>query len=356
MERIRVGLDLGFSNIKSISNNGKEVVFNSLAVESSTKVFTSPAFSFNSKEGFDANSALHSLEVSYDGQDYYVGPYALEQSRNVDSLLTSERVGTKQEKILGLTAIGLLSTAQNVTVDALMLGLPVTEFSLAEKLKKTFSGEHKIVLRNTTTGKEIEKNIVINKVNVMQQGVAVLYAEMFNLDGSINNTKTTKLKAKVGTIEIGFRTTDLVVTKDLRFINPLSGTLELGVSNVYEHIKSYLKSKYNLQKNLSDIEEYVKQGYIFLDGQQINLKHEINSIIKIIVNQIENNIKTMWRDELREFSVIYLAGGGSILFENELKKRFPNSVMVESAQMANAKGYLANLNFLLNKEKYLKMG
>jgi plasmid segregation protein ParM len=354
MELLDVGLDLGFSYVKAVANNNTQVVFKSLATPTSTQLFGNTGVGVDEEGDFDPKSAKNNLEVHYGDKKFYVGNYALEQSRNADSLITSDRVGTIQELILGLTAIGLISNTKNIEVSGLMLGLPITELKMAEKLKNVFSGTHKIKLHDRVNGSTTKKVINIKNVSVIQQSVAALYSKVFNLSGNPKKDNAEKMRGKVGIVDIGYRTTDLVGTKKLRLSNHLSDTMEIGISNVFEHIKSYLKSKYNFERNLSQIEEYVNMGYIMLDGEKVDLIPIIEKQKEKIIEQINNKIKTLWRDEIREFSALYLAGGGSVLLQKQLENKFSSAELIEEPQMANAKGYLAYLNVQKNLEKKQK--
>ncbi|MFW5962363.1 MAG: hypothetical protein ACOCQR_01995 [bacterium] len=342
-ERITIGLDLGYSYTKIVGDNNKKTIFPSFAVESSTSVFQSTGVMVE-KKPFNSKQALRNLQVTYNGVDYYVGRSALNQSRNADSLLTSGRVGTEQELILGLTAIALISSSDDISVDGLMLGLPISEMNmLGNKLKTMYSGIHSVKLTNIQNGQSVEKKIYIDDVRVIQQSVAALYSEVFDLKGKPKTDKRRpELREEVGIIDIGYRTTDFVVAEQLSLKNHLSDTLEIGISNVHEEVRRVLKQKYNFERNLSQIEKYVQKKKIVLDGRNIDLTRNINDAKKAVASQIATEIKNSWRDDVREFSTILLVGGGSVALGASLIQEFTaQAEVIDDAQMANAKGYLA---------------
>ena len=349
MELLEIGLDLGFSNVKAIANNGKKFVFPSIVSEVRSEIFPSMSVVGGKSKGFEPKKAVKKLKVEFNNEKYYIGKYAVDQGRNVDNLLTNQRIGDQSELILGLTAISLLSTSKEVRVD-LMLGLPLTELSLADRVKKLFKGTHHIKVFDNKKGVSVEKTIIVNSIRVMQQSVAALYSELFNLNGTIKKEKVKKLQDEVAIIDIGYRTTDLVVTKELGFINNLSSTIEIGVSDIFRNIKQYLKnSDLNFDKNLAQIEEYVQKGYLILDGKKINLEDQINHQIKVVTQQLTTEILNLWKDDLRGFSGIYLAGGGAILLEDTLKEHFDRFSILEDPQFSNAKGYLSYLKVRKNR-------
>jgi hypothetical protein len=65
---------------------------------------------------------------------------------------------------------------------------------------------------------------------------------------------------------------------------------------------------------------------------------------------LATEIQNLWKDDLREFTGIYLTGGGSILLKEELKKQFKKHYKIfnilEEPQFSNAKGYLSYLNVM----------
>jgi len=351
MEFLEIGLDLGFSNVKAIANNGRKFVFPSIISETGTELFENMSVIGKSKKKFNAKNAVKNLKVEFGDEKYYIGQNAINQGRNVDNLLTNQRIGKESELILGLTAIGLLSTNDEIRVD-LMLGLPLTELDLADKLKKLFKGTHKIDIYDNKRGSSISKKIIINSVKVIQQSVAALYSEVFHLNGAVNKQRINELRDLVAIVDIGYRTTDLVVTKDLGFITRLSSTIEIGVSDIYRSLKQYLKnSDLNFDKNLAQIEEYVKKGYLILDGEKIDLTEQIEHYTNLVAEQLTTEIRNLWKDSLREFSGIYFVGGGSILLEEKLRKEFKSFNILEEPQFSNAKGYLAYLNVTKRQAK-----
>lgn len=75
-------------------------------------------------------------------------------------------------------------------------------------------------------------------------------------------------------------------------------------------------------------------------GKQIDLVPALQEAKNTVAEMIVNGIQTNWDENVQFAETVFLAGGGTQIFADLMKKTFPNMFPVPDPVFANARGFL----------------
>ncbi|HHY37115.1 MAG TPA: ParM/StbA family protein [Firmicutes bacterium] len=287
------------------------------------------------------NQPLDNLQVYINGQDYFVGNLAIRQSELASRSLEQNRAADPNAKILLLTAVGLLSQWEDQKFN-LVTGFPTSYYAIYSKeWVRELTGQYSIQLRQN--GQLKPKKFSLREVCVIPQPFGTLYDQMLNTIGNIINQELGEML--VGIVDIGYKTTDYAVADRLEFIEHLSSSTTTGLASVHRLLAGFLQKNFNLEKQDFELDEIVETGTVRVAGKVQDLSGIRDEFFAAIARKIINEISSRW--DYRQFDIILLTGGGGEALAQYIIPHFPNMVLVDDAQYANARGFqkLANKLF-----------
>jgi plasmid segregation protein ParM len=143
----------------------------------------------------------------------------------------------------------------------------------------------------------------------------------------------------IAIVDIGGRTTDIAtVVGGASIDHSKSGTENIGVLDVYNAVGAGLRGKFKTRDRfpLAQIDAAVRHGKIKLWGSD----QDVSDIVKAAVHENEAKIAREVERRIGSgaiLSAIVFVGGGSALFKT-ISQHFPNGVMAEDPEFANARG------------------
>ena len=324
-----IGIDVGFGFTKATT--GKEnTIFKSLLGDSNDIQFRS---------AFGSDDISTNLHVNIGDKAYFIGDYAEEQSTVRQFTLDQEKLLAEFVKILSLTAAGLCSDSDSTF--NVVSGLPVGYLNRDyKKFTDIISGHHSIVF-NSPTGEKISKKIFINKVKMMPQPLGSIFNLMMDDSGRIsNNDMTTK---KIGVVDIGFRTTDFTIIKNMQYIERGSSTMDTGVSKSFSVIANKLRKESGVNVEIYRLFDAIDTGMIKIKGKEYNITNLRDKVFSHSASSIANDVNRLWAEDW-DIDNIILTGGGSMEMAKYLQPLIdgnvtpmPNGV---DARFNNVQGYL----------------
>ncbi|MFY9605038.1 MAG: ParM/StbA family protein [bacterium] len=327
-----VAIDIGYGFVKLLSGQ-QGIRFPSVVGRGRELNYLSPL----SKN----NQPLENLQININGQDYFVGKLAIRQSELASRSLEQNRAVDPNAKILLLTAIGLLFQWEDQKFN-LVTGLPTSYYAnYSKEWSRELGGQYNIEVRQK--GQMRQKKIAIREVYVIPQPFGTLYDQMLNTIGNITNQELSEML--VGIVDIGYKTTDYAVADKLEFIEHLSSSTTTGLANVHRLMASFLQKNFNLEKQDFELDEIVEEAAVRVAGKAQDLSSVREDFFAEIARKIINEISSRW--DYRQFDIILLTGGGGEALAQYIIPHFPNMVLVDDAQYANARGFqkLANKLF-----------
>ena len=308
-----IAIDIGYSHVKAMSENGTRVCFPSVVAPASEDLLN----------GAVKNILKHSVKTN--GQEYWVGEAAM-QSTNAITTLSREKPAEIHDMLI-VTAAYLLDVSEG---DTLAVGLPISYYRTQrhELHKRLLMLNDFISVDGNDT-----KRISFSSVKVFPQALGALFLQDLQ-DGFI------------GVIDIGFLTTDYLLF-DVRQGQPIPileacGSIEIGVSQVHQRLATvfHVKTGVNLPIYMQNkaVEKSLRGETLAVAGKEIDLSREIKQICRETTRQVEEAVKSHWRDKIDFTQQIIGIGGGMEL----LKPYFmlPQLVIMADPVFANAEGFL----------------
>ena len=329
------GIDIGFGFTKA--TNGKDlVVFKSVLGET-----VDIQFVLNP----NTNEALRSLHIILDGQGYFVGDFAEQQSNARQFTLDQESLITQFAKALALTAIGQLNSAYDIV--NVVSGLPVGYFrQYHQSLGKTLAGSHEITFKTTGGSTEVRK-FSIQKIKIIPQPFGSLLNLIMNDTGAIVNERLKK--QKVGIVDIGFRTTDFCLFDGLRYVERGSSTTDTGMARCFGAISKKLREETGVDVELYRMYEAVHKGFIKIKGREVSISKARDRLFENAARTIAGDMNRLWADDW-DMDAIIVTGGGAAELGKYLQPLVNGHILpsdpATDQRLNNVKGYLKYARYL----------
>jgi len=195
-------------------------------------------------------------------------------------------------------------------------------------------GEHRIELK---MGSEIIKSIVsITQSRLLPQPFGTLLNKVLSNKGDIEDKGL--VNRTVAVIDIGFGTTDILVSESLTPIEKLTFSTPTAINHTCRLISSKILEKFGVMLPIYKLSDIITSKKFIQKG----MSHDITSIIDwasaSTSEQLLGEIQIKWLNDW-EIGHVLFTGGGSILLYQYLSPYFPSSELVVDSQWANVNGY-----------------
>lgn len=337
---IRIAADVGYGYTKALSADGGRLSFPSVIAPEEEDSALDDALGTKSSHQRVVVSRLNvARETWLFGSAAMVAPGAVRP-------WASEASQREGYDVLVYAAIGsLLRNTAIESVDVnLVVGLPLGVYgSQRDALRSSLRSCDAYVAVND----RVQNRIRFSNVLVLPQAAGAYYAAVLNADGSVKAPEL--LKRPAGVIDIGFRTTDyFVMQRDdegLRPVKALSGSLDTGISDVYETLRRRAQGATGHMIDSLRIETALRQqdGILLDMGKEIDLRPWVEEEAQDIARRIMDELRMAWGKHLASLGTVLLAGGGAIVLGKSMKALHPALRMVDDPVFANASGFLAAL-------------
>ena len=142
----------------------------------------------------------------------------------------------------------------------------------------------------------------------------------------------------VGVVDMGGRTIDIaVVMPGQRIDHGSVGSKVLGAHDVVEEVRVALVKKYGFEIEASRIERALSTKTIKMWGKVYDISEEVNNALLTVGQQIESEIDRRLGNGNRLDKILFV-GGGTYLFK-DVAAKYPNAVVHEQPEVANAPGF-----------------
>lgn len=244
------------------------------------------------------------LEV--EGEEYFAGILAEVEGYSPTSNNMESKITLTAEKLL-YALLDKLAVADNVK---LVLGVPNKSYNkrTLNEVIEAYKGKAIKILNKIT---KRYKNVFIEDISIFRESDAALFWEL--------RDRTTTNKP-IGMVTVGFRTTEFTYfDKGMKFNDKKSKSLELGNKTALEYVQRELNDKFNLSKELFEIDSNT--------GDYDKLKEKG---YRILSEKVAQEVDSYWVNT--EEMDIYFGGGTT------QRMKIYNGTLVEAPQMSTAKG------------------
>lgn len=334
----KIAIDLGYGYTKGIGENEKTVLFPSVVGPGKSRDLANALGSLD--------TGMDKLHVEIDGKEYYIGELAMEEAGGL-STGTMEGDKTSHEHTKALLAVATaLVLPQGYRTYHLSTGLPlndyITQRESFEKMLRSYDTNIRFI-SGPLKGRRL--NIRFTDVTIFPQAAGVIYTGRL-----LQELQTTEQLTAI--IDIGYRTTDFIVfsiKNGLLDLRPdLSRTLDVGMSQVLASLQAEFAKRTGKRLSHGKVFMLLERKTVTFRGEKLDFSDFIEQAKREVANYTLEAIKNIWQEEIDFIDQVFLAGGSSVAMEPYLKRIHPKTILIEDAQMANAKGFL---NFAKLSEK-----
>ncbi len=317
-----VGLDIGYSHIKLFSD-GLKITFPS--------VVGSP-----DESSFKVTGSSDTFKITLkSGNVYNVGKAAIRQSRFQFREENRDWYNSDEYEVLLNAALSYLQESGSISIVA-TTGLPVSFYTKdKEKIKTRFMGNH-LVKRDQRE----PLNVHIEECWVLPQVMGTLINAALDFEGNFSDIQFAR--GRIGVIDIGGKTTNILHASEMGNVDRETDTLDIGGWDVVRAIQPVIDDKCpDVDFTDHEIQVAIINKTIKYRGEPIDLSEEVDSVLSDMTREIVNKAHQLWPGKGARLDAVLLSGGGSMLMGEMLKEKLDhgNTTIVEDGVWANAMGY-----------------
>lgn len=298
-----IAVDLGFGNVK-VKNGLNEYLFQSV-VGNARRLIDSTVSS--------QTSLQHIVDLK---RNLFIGDLALRQSATKIFSLKENKAGHESTLPLLETSLGIAAHSNQVNI---VTGLPVTfYFEQKDALQKVLCRDHDV---NIQFGKEwIERPISVLETKVIPQPLGAALDFLLDDRGNIKEGVKEYASGRIGVLDIGFYTNDLLVIDGLEVVQDYSRSLRSGMSVAYKAMNDA-----GIDLPIYELEKVVRLG-----GYEEASYKAFHALAK----QVSGEVETYWP----QLDLIIVTGGGGKQLYTFLE--LPGvTKLASNPPMSNVRGY-----------------
>lgn len=316
-----IGLDVGFGYTKSVSATGPDA-------------FPSVVGDWvGARPGQDLLPGQRRVDtVAWEGRQYVVGDAALRLTHRRFVMLSRGWLESPTFMVLVLNALRRQVPLSGATV-GLVTGLPVADLDLhAEALKGRLVGAHK--LRVLPTGEPWE--VTVASAKVLPQPLGTVFAQVFDASGTISDPAVAS--AKVGVLDVGFRTSDYYTLDALDVVEAECLTRNTGMAELLLDLSRDVTRRWGIELDPHDLIEPALRGTLAVGDETLSLAPILTPLLDRHAEAVLGHAKMLWGDRAASLRRVWLTGGGSQIFGGRLRAA-AHWRLVDNPMIQNAIGY-----------------
>ncbi|MBL0714285.1 MAG: ParM/StbA family protein [Desulfosarcina sp.] len=324
-----IGVELGFGFTKGFDGH-RPIIMQSVLADRGRP---------DDEPGSDRNDQNQGFHILIGDQALFVG-------RRADCDWRSPRHPHQPDRLFGdygqrLTLAILAAYTEMENPLQLVIGLPVSYFQhLRDPFVNRLTGYHKVSWMQAD-GSRVPKNIHIHKVHVVPNPMGTYIGLIMDENGQVRDDRFKG--RKVVLVDIGFRSTDVIMMDRMRFSSPCSGTIDLGISRSFEAIDRKLRDEAGHGPRFDQLYQGVRMGFIRIDGQTYNLERVREEAFRNLAEELADNIGHMLAAAW-DLDRLLLTGGGARELADYIGPLLPGEVSLieneQDARLNNVQGQL----------------
>jgi plasmid segregation protein ParM len=321
-----VGLDVGFGYTKRVTAGGTDV-FPSVVGE-----WRPGGFRLGAR--LDGAGRADGIEaVTVDGRSYAVGERALRLAHRRFIGLSRQWVDGAAFRVLALTALVRTLERPEDTV-TLVTGLPVEDVEPhGGTLRRQLEGDHEIRLEPGGRA----WRVTIGRVHVLPQPLGTVLAQLLDPSGQLAGPEG--LHARIGVLDVGFRTTDYFTLDGLEVVPALCLTRNSGMVDLLLDLGREVYRRWGVEVDPHALDEPLLRGTLQIGGESVTLSAILGPWLDRHAEAILAHARMLWGDGARGLTRLWVTGGGGALLGSRLQALAPHVEIARHARLQNAVGY-----------------
>ena len=312
---MKLGLDLGFGNIKLYGDGGGIILPSRVATASSQ----------HTADMIGAAGGQPPLRVRFVGGEFYVGADAHSWGRAIESMDYERLSGTPEMRALLYAALATYADQPTMGDAALFVGLPLETLSSSQADETAAAVRHWLIGAHGWTANETQYSLNVTAVHVTSQPTGAYMDWLLDDQGRPQPQRAALMADEIGIISVGFNTLERMVLQNTKIVQRMTGGSTSGVRRLLEIINTDgLWSLGELDGRLRD---------------QSLPDHQVRPALQTWGREVSGEIERHWGSQWRRFGQIVVVGGGAVLLNGHLLPRFRGkAIMADEPILSIARG------------------
>lgn len=291
-----VGLDLGFGFAKGFDGQQPIIIPSILSDRGRPEAVPD----------VDPRAPGNGIHMMADGEVFFVG-------RLADLDWRSPTIPYRPDRLFGdygkHAVLAVLSAyAEREIPLQVVIGLPVSHFQLLRQaFENRLLGYHQVAWVQAD-GSRVPRNIHIRGIHFAVHPMGTFCGLVMDTDGRMQPGKFKD--QKVALVDIGFRSTDVIVMDRMCFSKRGSATIELGMGHGFEMIDRQLRRETGRRLRFNQLYQAVRLGHMRVAHQRYNLEQVREEAFRRLATELAGNIGHLLAVDW-DLDRLLLTGGGS---------------------------------------------
>jgi hypothetical protein len=322
-----IGLDIGYSAVKALRDDGQRVTF-----PSAVGVYSQGIFSMG--------EAPTDHITMGDETPWLVGDAAIARSSYKEMRRDADWIGSRMWSVLVCAALAKLHKG-NAGVK-IVTGLPLEHYRAMRKLAvNTLRGEHRF-----KTGEGHWQTITIEDVRVMTQPYGS-FADVLLADSGKRYAQESYKAGRYGVLDIGGNTINALAVENMREMIEWTRGDGLGLLKALDQVaRAIAEAHKGLNPKAHEVAGWLADGNTFpYHGQAQDLTPYKERYLGPLAEMAVSYVANTWPEPGR-LGAIFITGGGALALGPAIKERleqiggYPPVAIPENPVFANVRGYL----------------
>lgn len=273
----------------------------------------------------DFDDRAVSKMLTWNDATFVWGEETFRSSRLQNTAMGSEKLGQVTHRRLLIASLYELFGAQDITPDILVTTTPVLYYDNdREKMRNMLAGDYHIMDSN---GAEFIYSISPDVVKILPEGLPTVTDMIFsnNLNVIPKRAKLLEDNARIGVVNTGTFTTDLIYVEDQLPVSAKCTSIDTGLFKIWEELKRVAKIDHGRTLSNHEADSVMKSRILQVGKQQIPMDTVIENMCEAVAEEIAEAINREW-DNGRAITDFIEAGGGGPILHDYLAHRYENVV------------------------------
>ena len=321
-----LGLDIGFGFTKCTDGERAVILLSTLQP-------------WHGDPGDGRSLAEGDYRVALAGEAFVAGPEGHGVSLLTDLARRPARLFDQYAQGLALTAAALFSESESPL--HIVVGLPLAMVRRWQaRLEAGLLGFHMVELASAAEA-PLRKHIHIRKVHIVPHPLGTFINLIMHHDGRRRESKDGE--RKIALIDVGFRTTDLMVMEAARFCQRGSGTIQMGLADAWEAVARELGRQGAEVPDVAGLYRAIRMGRLRIGERTYDVaaprEKAYRQLAAALADQINHRLRADW-----DLERLLLTGGAAAELAPVLAPLLNGEVdLIEHEQdvrLSNAQGHL----------------
>jgi len=271
---------------------------------------------------------------AYDTDD---GPFVVGEIDESDSTKQDEYPVSAMNRVLVSHALRKAGLTNGEVVCACS-GLPVTRFYKGKAPNGALIAAKKANLLKTDVraldGTRIAR---IARHDVVSEAIAAWLDLVLQRQGGEIVVNRDEASKKTAIVDMGGRTVDIAVLRDFNLDIDRSSTIEVGMLNVQETLRTSLSDRFDAEPTTDQLNRAMRTGVFRIFGKD----EAVTDLIEPAKRQIVQSVRAEVMRRLKkagDIDQVVFAGGTAAALRSHLEGWFPHQVISQDPAFANARG------------------